>query len=171
VQALIQFFVDLCLLRKAPQDLPASDALFWLTLGADLVVGILVAVTAGLAFGSGVLQAVLEIALMLGVLYIALTFVRHPGRFQQTGTALLGSGALIGLIAIAPLAMNAAGSEESEAAAFGALLLLGLMVWSIVVTGHILRHAFAITLGQGAAAAVAFELVAIALLGGLSGSA
>jgi hypothetical protein len=117
----------------------------------------------------GLLQGGLEVAMMLGVLHLALRFTGHPGRFQQTATALLGTGALIGLIAVAPLAMNATGSEETDAATLGAVLLLALMVWSIVVTGHILRHAFAITLGQGAAVAVGFELLAISLLGGLFG--
>jgi hypothetical protein len=167
VQALIQFFIELCLLRKAPQDLPGSDVLFRLTLAADLVVGVLVGLAAGLSVTTGLLQGGLEIAMMLGALYGALMLTGHPARFQQAATALLGTGALIGIIAVAPLAMNATGTEETDAAALGAVLLLALMVWSVVVTGHILRHTFAITLGQGAAVAVAFELLAIALLGGL----
>jgi hypothetical protein len=59
---------------------------------------------------------------------------------------------------------------ETDAAALGAVLLLALMVWSVVVAGHILRHTFGISLAQGVAIAVAFQILAIGLLGGLLGA-
>jgi hypothetical protein len=45
-----------------------------------------------------------------------------------------------------------------------------LFVWSVVVTGHILRHTFRISLGQGAAIAVAFKLGMVLVVGALFGS-
>jgi hypothetical protein len=169
VQALIQFFFELCLLRRAPQDLPASDALLWTLLIADLVVGLLVGLVAGMSVGASLIQGGVELALMLGALYAALSLTRHPRRFTQSATALLGAGALIGLLALVPLGLNPTGSDETDAATLGAVLLLALIVWNVVVNGHILRHTFGITLGQGAAAATAFEILAITLLGGLFG--
>ena len=47
--ALIQFFVELCLLRRGPQDLPASAALVKFLSMVYLGVGVLV----GAATGSG----------------------------------------------------------------------------------------------------------------------
>lgn len=171
MQALIQFFIELCVLRRAPQDLPASDALLALTIAANLLVGLLVGSTADLPLGTSLMHGLLEIALTLGALYLALGITRHPARFTQSATALLGSGAVVGLVAVIPMTMNATGSNETDTATLGAILLLGLIVWSVVVTGHILRHTFAITLGQGSAIALAFELFAISLIGGLSGTA
>ena len=170
MQALIRFYFELCLLRRAPQDLPASSALFWTVLGAELAVGLLVGLTAGLPFAASLAQDVLEAGLMLGALYAGLYFTRHPGRFLQAASALLGASALISLAALIPLSLNPTGSEETDAAALGAVLLLALMVWSVVVTGHILRHTFAISLSQGVAIAVAFQIIALSLLGGLSGA-
>jgi hypothetical protein len=171
VQALIRFFFELCLLRRAPQDLPASRPLVWTLVGAELLVGLLVGLAAGLHPATSLAQGLAELALTLGALYLALLLVRHPGRFDQAASALLGTGALLGLFAVLPLAMDATGSEETDAAALGAVLLLALLVWSIAVTGHILRHTFGIGLAQGAAIALGFEVFAIATLGALFGTA
>lgn len=170
MQALIRFFFELCLLRRAPQDLPASTALLWTVLVAELAIGLVVGLAAGLSLGVSLVQDTLEAGLMLGALYGGLYFTRHLGRFVQTATALLGTSALISLAALVPLSLNPTGSEETDAAALGAVLLLGLMAWSVVVAGHILRHTFGISLAQGAAIAVAFQILAIGLLGGLSGA-
>lgn len=169
MQALIRYYIDLCLLRRAPQDLPASTALFLAALAADLGVGLAVGLAAGLPFGTSLAQDVLDAALMLGALYAGLYFTRRPERFLQAASALFGANALISLVALVPLSLKPTGSQETDAATLGAVLLLALMVWGIVVTGHILRHTFAISLGQGAAIAVALQVVTIALLGGLSG--
>ncbi|MBN2887262.1 MAG: hypothetical protein JXM75_11210 [Chromatiaceae bacterium] len=169
MQALIRFFIELCALRRAPQQLPASEALFAVVLAADLVAGLLVGLMAGQGPGTSLLQGLAEIALMLGALQLALRIFKHPRRFLQAATALLGSGALIGLLALIPLSMNPTGSATTDLAALGAVLFLALVVWSLVVTGHILRHTFELTLGQGVAIAVAFEILAVALIGTLLG--
>ena len=168
---LITFFLDLCLLRRAPQDLPASDALFWVTLAADLCAGLLVGLASDMGLGLSLIQGATELALLLGLLHIGLYFTGRLGRFTQSATALLGTGALISLIAVLPLALHPTGSEDSDAATLGAVLLLALVVWSIVVTGHIVRHTFNLTLGQGVGVALAVELLTISAMGLLFGGA
>jgi hypothetical protein len=167
VQALIRFFAELCLLRRAPQDLPASDALFRLALAANLLTGLILGLVTGQTLLGSLTQGMAELALELGLLYGALHLTRHLGRFIQAGTALLGSGTLIGLVAFFPLTLNPNGSEESITAALGALLLLVVLAWNLVVTGHILRHTFGIRLGQGIVIAIAYEFLAITLIGSL----
>ncbi|SDX97359.1 hypothetical protein SAMN05421644_12224 [Allochromatium warmingii] len=164
MQALIQFFIELCLLRRPPQDVPASLTLLGLVLIADLVVGVLVGVTAGLSWLTSLLQGSAELLLMLLALGVALAQLKRRSRFVQAATALLGSGAVLGLVAIPPLSLNPTGTQDSNLAALGAFLLLGLVIWGIVVTGHILRHTFSITLSQGAAIAVAFQIVTVTLI-------
>lgn len=164
MQALITFFVELCALRRPPQDLPASQLLFGVTLVADLLVGILVGLTAHLSLLTSFAEGLTEVAMMLAALYAGLELLNRPNRFLQSATALLGSGALLGLAAIAPLMLDPTGSEQTELAALGAFVLLGLVIWGIVVTGHILRHTFSLTLGQGAAVAAAFEVLTVSLV-------
>lgn len=169
MRALIFFFVELCALRRAPQDLPASEILLGVVLVADLFAGLLVGITAGISVWMSLLQGLIEIALMLAALYAALNVMKMSARFLQSGTALMGSGALLGLVALMPLSLNPTGNQESNLAALGAFLLLGLVIWGVVVTGHILRHTFGITLGQGSAIAIAFEIATITLITGLFG--
>ena len=171
MQALIIFFVELCLLRRPPQDLPASEFLFGILLAANLAVGTLVGITADLDWWVSLLQGLVEVSLTLAALYVGLTQLKLRERFIQSGTAILGSGTLLGLAALLPLALNPTGSEPTDLAALGALLLLALVVWGFVVTGHILRHTFGITLGQGAAIAVLFEIVTVTFVTSLFGGA
>jgi hypothetical protein len=171
VQALIIFFVELCALRRAPQDLPSSEILLALVVLASLVTGLLVGLVAGLSIGLSLVQTFAEIVLTLGVLYGALLLMRRASRFIQAATSLLGVGVVIGILALIPLTFNPTGSQETDLAALGALMLLVLFVWSVVVTGHILRHTFDITLGQGAAIAVGFKIMTVLLVGTLFGSA
>jgi hypothetical protein len=170
VRALIKFFVELCLLRRPPQDLPASETLLGLVLVADLAVGLLVGITAGLSWLTSLLQGVAELLLMM----VGALCGPDPAQASRTlpaiGHGLLGSGALLGLVAIPPLSLNPTGSQESDLAALGAFLLLGLVIWGILVTGHILRHTFSITLGQGSAIAVVFQIVAVTLVTSLFGN-
>ncbi|WP_295585272.1 hypothetical protein [uncultured Lamprocystis sp.] len=171
MQALITFFVELCLLRRGPQDLPAAPVLFWVTLVTDLGAGLLMGLVSGLSLGLGLVQGIAELALTLGLLYAGLYFTGHLGRFIQSATALLGSGALIGFLAVLPLSMNPQGGDPSNVAALGAFLLLTLVAWSMVVTGHIIRHTFGISLGQGVALAIIFKVSAVLLIGKFLGGA
>jgi hypothetical protein len=166
LQALIQFYFELCLLRKAPQDLSASSALLGVTCGADLLMGMVLAATVGLAPGLGLLQSLADVILMLALLYGAMSLLGRLPRFQQTATALLGSGALIGFIAVVPLSLLPQSSEQ-QASGGAVLLFLAVIVWSILVAGHILRHAFDLRLGQGVGIAVVYNFFAYSLVGGL----
>ncbi len=168
--ALIRFFIDLCLLRRNPQDLPASSTLLWVALAADASIGALVAAGAGIPLGPGLIQVLVDVALMLALLYGALQLLGRLPRFIQSATALLGSGAVVGALALVPVSLIPSG-EQTEQSGVAALLFLVVIAWSILVTGHILRHTFDIRLGQGAAVAVLYNLLSYSLVGGLfSGS-
>jgi hypothetical protein len=170
VKALIVFFLDLCLLRRAPQDLPASDTLLGVLVVVDALVGFLVGLIGGVSPLSSLAQSVVEIVLMLTLLLGALSLARHPGRFTQAASALLGAGVLIGLLALPAIAMIPSGGEDSDLAALGTLLLLGFLCWSVLVTGHIVRHTFGLSLGQGIGIAVGYQLLSILTLDALFGA-
>ncbi|AGA88939.1 hypothetical protein Thimo_0062 [Thioflavicoccus mobilis 8321] len=166
MQALIYFFFELCLLRRAPQDLPASDWLFRLVLVASFLVGVLAAAIGGRPLPLGIIQNLAQLALLLTVLYFGLGWLRRQARFLQTATALLGTGTLLSVLALIPIGLLPL-EPTSPDGSLAALLLLLLFAWSIVVSGHILRHTLALTLGQGAAVAILYELASLVLLDGL----
>ncbi|MCU7906592.1 MAG: hypothetical protein KZQ76_12265 [Candidatus Thiodiazotropha sp. (ex Epidulcina cf. delphinae)] len=159
MKALLNAAVDLCLLRGAPQDLPVSTFLLLLTAVLNLLVGILMSLDARFELVRAILENLFGLGLTLGVLYMALSLRGWLPRFHQTATAWLLSGLLLGLLALPLVAWRHRGeSAESE------LLLLVVFVWSIVVLGHIIRHAFELPLSAGIAAAVLYTLVAWNLL-------
>ncbi len=168
MEALIRFFVELCLLRRAPQDLPGSSALLGLILVVNLVASWLVGLAADLSAPVALGQGLADALLSLGLLHLGLSLTRRPARFLQLATALLGAGALLSLVAVAPLLLlsgaESRGAESRGETSLAGLPLLFLLVWSLLVTGHILRHGFDLRLGQGVLIAVAYNLFASTLI-------
>lgn len=165
--SLVHFFIDLCLLRRKPQDLPASSALFGIVLLAAVLGGLLLAVTAGVGLAVGLAQTLLDLLLMLGVLHLALKVLGKEPRYRQAATALVGADTLIGLVALLPVSLMrpiAAGAEPTGDILAAVLLFLVLVGWGVLVMGHILRHVFDLTLARGVVIAIAFDLFSYTII-------
>lgn len=163
MRALFDLFFDICLFRKAPQDVPSSMALLKLCLLAYAGSGLLVLLVTTPA-PVALLQILLDTVLLSGLLYLGLGLRRHPKRFEQTLSALTGTGGLMGLLAL-PLTVWLARQGQGDAAALPSMLLLLLIVWSTAVMAHILRHAFEIPIWLGAALALAYTYLSWTLIG------
>ena len=155
LKALLNYFVDLCLLRAGPQDLASSPPLLILTTLANIAVGVVMIADARGGGFNALAESGFEAGLMLAALYLGLQVRKLLPRFTQTATALMGSGLLLGLLAL-PLVSWSQRSESSEAG----LLLMLLILWSMVVMGHILRHSFEIRFNLGLGVAVLYTLLA-----------
>jgi hypothetical protein len=163
MNVLLKYFVDLCLLRTGPQDLPASPTLFRLAIAADVLISLLLSLSMRLETGPTILQGFVEIALLLALLWLVLNLTNNRARFLQSATAALGSSALLGVAALPVISL--AGSSDEDLALLAGLSMLGLVIWSIVVLGHILRHALEIRQGQGVMLAVGYTFFSYALMG------
>ena len=159
MKALLNTAVELCLLRLGPQQLPASSILLQVSLILNLLVGILVMMAAKEGLVEAVAESLFEVALMLGLLYMGLKSYNKLSRFNQTASALMISGLLLGLLSLPLVSWNHR-SQSAESS----LLLLMLIFWSILVLGHILRHAFSVPLNVGIAIGVAYTLFSWNLL-------
>lgn len=168
LRAIVYFFIELALLRRAPQDLPASSALLVLVASAGLGSGVLLAMTAGVSLWSALVQSLLDLALLLGLLRAALHLVKRRARFLQTATALIGVDTLITLLALLPVGLAGPDDLQTGLAALAGLLFLLLVSWSVLASGHILRHALAVTLVQGCAVAIGFDLLSFVVIGGIA---
>jgi len=151
-------FIEICLLRRAPQDLPASPVLLGIAVTAHLGLGILVT-----ALHYPFLTAIgvsLTRTLLLALLAFVLLSARGLGqRFTQTFTAFAGTGAALELIVFPLVALMEGADPGGVSAAAGVLLTipwLALLVWSWVVSGHILRHALSVHLTAGIGISMAF---------------
>ncbi len=140
MRALFDLFLDICLLRRGPQDVPASAALLTAVLGAYGISSMLVLLVSSQA-ATAIIQALLDVGLLAALTYTLLNLSGYQARFVQTLTTLAGTGTLLGLIAL-PLVlwMSRTASDEGGSGAASLLFLL-LLVWSIAVMSHVLRHA------------------------------
>ena len=163
MRALFDLFLDICLFRKGPQDVPVSMALLKMCLLAYAASGLLV-LTLSVPVQVALLQILLDLVLLAGLLYLALILHRHPGRFEQTLAALTGSGTLMGLLALPPMIWIVRQGPRGDSQ-FPSLLMLALMVWSIAVMAHILRHAFNAPVWAGALYALGYTFLSWTLTG------
>jgi hypothetical protein len=160
VRSLILFFWQMCLLRRAPQDLPASINLLGLLGALNVLVGAVGTVDYFGGPGRALTASVLDTALVSALVYATLAFARHRPRFVQTLTAVFGVGSLFGA-ALLPVQWLAAGS--------GLMLLFGLvnlvvLGWIHVVLGHVLRHALEMDLWAGIAIAVGYTVIGLTVV-------
>ncbi len=168
--AIFHFFIDLCLLRRAPQDLPPSREILALVVVAGMLGSMLLAMSAGERAMIGLLQGTLDIILLLAVLHVILRLQEKSARLVQTATALIAVDTLIGLIALLPLTLAVRADDQGNLIALAGLLFLVLVVWGVLVSAHILRHALEIRLIQGVFLAIAYDLLSFVIIGGLTQS-
>ena len=164
---LINVFVDICLLRAGPQALPASRFLLGLTLLLGLVTGTVVLVEGAGGPLPALLLQLIDLALVLGLLYLATSLSGLQARFLQTATALLGSGVLINLISM-PLQLLM--GDDPSTSLFGelaVLLYLLLIPWALLVVAHVLRHAFELRLSAAMLISLGYFMVVNWLVQGL----
>ncbi len=157
----LKSFLALCLLRLRPQDLPAVPVL--------AAFAALCYVAAGLAMAlqhmspAGAVGLVLLDTGLFGFLIWLLLWVRlMMNRYLQTFTAMLGASAILEMAAL-PLVIwqqqLVVGDELTTMAVIVSLLLWAWLFWSLLVLGHILRHAIDTILPIGVMLALLYMFI------------
>ena len=160
---LIRVWFDICLLRRAPQELPASNYLLGVSLCCYGLVSVLVS-SQSYTFTKAVLLAAVDIGLMLVFVWSLLYLQSKTTRIKQTLSALAGSGSLMGMIAL-PL-MLAVGSDtvtEPVPAPLVSLWLL-LLLWNLFVMAHIIRHALSSSFAIGFGISLLYALLSMQVI-------
>lgn len=157
--SLLGILVDICMLRKGPQHLPASTALTALAVAASVLMGIWVEVVIGAQEHR--LARPLMSTLASLVFVLALLNLRGvPARFRQTFTAFAGAGALLTLLFVPILWSIDPSSEPRSLNPIAYLAFWCLTVWSFVIDAHIFRHALSVSFTVGFLfATLAFALI------------
>lgn len=155
---LFKLVFDICLLKKGPEDFPASNWLFRAVLFVCVVVDFLILMLGSEIF-KAVLQACVEIMLILGSTWIILTAAKKRDRFLQTAGALLATDALISFMAFPAMALLL-----TSGLGIIYFVLLVLMVWHWVVSGHIFSHALEQPLPFGLGVAFLYILVSMQVM-------
>lgn len=160
----IRTFVEICLFRQGPAEIAASKSLFKLSLLVYLLAGLAVNLLDG-SWQMSLWVSVTELILMLGFAGLVLKLADKLPRYQQTVTALAGTGTLLAILAW-PLLWFFYGLEEQ--AQPSNLLLIGLMtimLWSLMVHAHIYRQALDIRVGTAVALTIGYTILAVVITG------
>jgi hypothetical protein len=154
---------EICRLRLGPQDLPASPsfmvlALLTYTLSNGLI-SVVQEVPIELAMLSGIIETLISVFLTSSLLYVT----RYPLRIVQTVTAIAATGSILGFIGI-PLIIWYQLQIKEHIIGVSFILLLGLIIWSLIVHAHILRHALTVPFFVGFSIAMIILFLTINIL-------
>ncbi len=162
--ALLQLFIDLCRLRRGPQDLPVSRFLMMFTAASYFAIGLAVSLLEQ-SLGLAILSAALDTLMLATLAWLSLRVIGKTPRFTQTYTALAGTGILFGLMGW-PLIAWLQGIPEGQGGSLS-LLLLGLVIWNIMAIGYILRHALGIMMWAASGVALFYMYLSIRVMSAL----
>lgn len=163
---LVNAFVDICLFRLGPQQLPHSVPLLGMVILADSVIGI-VFVSIGRNINEAVPIVIISLGLVVLLLKLLLTVTNHQDRFVQTLTAIAGTGFLFSLVAGPVLSWAYHLREINDDNGLQVLLYYFIAFWNIGVLGHILRHAVSMMLPVGIGLAILHVFINKVVISGL----
>lgn len=143
----LKLFFDICLFKKGPQDIPASNVLLRLLIPFYASVSFLLLILNSDGLNAA-MQVLVEIMLILGSTWIILFIARKPARYQQTASALMATDALISFFALPAMA-----TLVGQGAGLAFLAIIMLMIWHWAISGHIFSNALEkpFTFGLGVA--------------------
>ena len=166
----LKIFLDVCLLKAKPQDIPFSYQLLALTAVTSIVAYIfaLEPATPELAriLGSQnsiIMMSVAEHAFFALTVWVILKLRGHAARFTQAMTAMFGVSTLIRIIVWFVVSLLAA-DKESSGAGLAGMLVFGLSLWIWVVYAHVFRETLETRFGAGMMYTIASQIITSMLL-------
>jgi len=157
-------FTDICLFRSGPDSLPANTQLLRLVLLAYFCVSVLMN-QIDMSLRISLWIGVSDLLVLMAFLYLLLRFNHFVPRYQQTLMAMAGTGSLLGLMAIPLVWAFHQYAEQSDTANFILFALMVVMLWSLMVTAHIIRRALEISAPKAVALTVLYVVLAIIING------
>ena len=148
-------FLEICLLRKGPQDLPKSTELLVLSLFMYTLIDVLLTVQSR-PLVDALMVSFVDVGFLLLVTFLILKQHKHLERWHQTMTALFGTGVVLGIF-IFPLVFGGVQNQyEGWLQRNFGLLFLIMGIWNVAVLAHIVRHAISTSAGIGVMIAILY---------------
>ena len=155
MQELVRLFVQIALLRKGPQDLPASAQVLAVTATGFFSINFLVSAVLPPIPGPWLYQLVLDVIFTFAWYALLLRIVNRPERFLQTATAIFGYQAVLAPLWIATVWLWRQFAEDDTLSAPTLLLSLAVLVWNVAANVRVVKAA----LEWGIAASVALVVL------------
>lgn len=154
--AYVKVLLNIILRKLGPEDLPDSSFLLGFSLAVYLSLQVFLAL---ILFGPSIILAktlALDIALLTFCLWALLRLTGFRTRFRQTLTALLGTSVVLSFIS-APFSLWRQYSINAETdAALPSTIVFAILLWSLVIDGHILSRTLSKPFGVGLIASVIY---------------
>lgn len=171
---LLNLILDICRLRRGPQDVPYSPALLAGTAAACVALQLIIAAMRSAPLGEVLGGSLLSVVFLFIVLHAMLTVRGLRGRFVQSATALLLCAFFFNVLSL-PVALlvgepPATPEQMSPVQLLLGLIAMPLLIWKVVVDAHVLRHSLNLPFFGGLALAMAW-IVALLILIKLTGVA
>ena len=167
----LQLLRDILWLRRGPQDVPHSMPL--LVAVCVLDIGLQWSLVQFLSIDDGSLPlSLIQLAILLGFVYLILTVRGLSNRFVQTATTLQICSIVFTLLVVPALFVLSGNPKLTTPTPMQSLFLLATMpvaIWKFIVDAHIFRNALSLTFARGVGVAAAWFavqwVVALALRG------
>lgn len=156
MSATIKILIDMILLRKGPEDLPASVSLMFILLTINFVISV---VLASKIHSHSVAVSLSAIGLFMTFIFIKILLVNKPERFTQTFSSMMGVSILIDLASVPVVFPLLNESLNQNILVLFWLLAIALYIWLVVTYGFIISRALSTTLGYGISISAAYILV------------
>ena len=155
---LFRYWLELCLLRATPQDGPGSVFSLGFAMTCYAMVSILVMTASyGMLAGGGL--ALLELAMLVTFVAALLYLLNKAARINQTLAAMAGAGSLLGLVAFPLILLQGPVPEQGTQPLALSLVWVALLLWNLVVSAHILRHALSSSFTIGLAVSIGYLII------------
>lgn len=159
MKELVRLFVQIALMRKGPQDLPASGTLLAATAAGYFLVDCLVsAVLPPIKGWFG--QLVVDVLFTFAWYALLLAILRRPERFVQTTTAVFGFETVLSPLQIASVWLIRQFADDNPWRFPIVIVGLAIIVWIIAANARVLKSALEWALP------VCVALVILQILGG-----
>jgi hypothetical protein len=138
---LIRLFTQIALLRRGPQDVPASALLLALTMAGYFLIQFAVATVLPPFQGPWFAHLCVDVVFMFVWYALLLSLARRPERFLQTTTAVYGFQAVLSPLLVAALWLQRRFDQDSVWQLPVTMVSLGLLVWVIAANSQIVKAA------------------------------
>jgi hypothetical protein len=161
---MIQRYIDLCLFKASPADMPASANLLKLTLLVYFSVGVAICLM-DMGWTMSLFSSFSDMIFMIIAVGLLLQIHGLQIRFQQTLMALSGAGICLGLVSLPVVIWFNSIAEAEQASSYAMLFMIIIMFWGLMITSHIFRYALDISVGFATVITVIYTVLSLLVLG------
>lgn len=139
----LRHYVQMCVFRSSPSNLPFNPQTILLTLLAYVIVGYLLLGNER-SLISIVGQISIEVGILFGISYLVLKLIKKPERMIQTLSALIGVNLIVSLVSIPIFHLLSAPLDDQQVNPLLIQINVILLVWNLAIISLIFKRSFQI---------------------------